>query len=571
MAESSECNNESVLVVPSSTLLSFLERVQQFALAAFGPSQFDPKHYVDLPLRFNLSVTLRAFQALPNTNTLSRDDFNIFLKEYFGEVGSDLVNYDPPDFSAEPEGFLPGVVNQEVRKWALEVHSLWRVLSRKVAKSVVERPDEHTLLPLPGGVIIPGSRFREVYYWDSYWIIRGLLASKMYETAKGIVNNLVSLIHKYGFVLNGARTYYTNRSQPPLLSAMVRAIYMKTGDIDLLKMAFPTLLQEHRFWTSGIHKVIVRDARGAKHSLSRYYARWDAPRPESATTDMETAAGLTESEKKLLYREIATTAESGWDFSSRWMRDRKNLTTLHTTSIIPVDLNVFLLQMELNIEFFAKTLGESSIAKTFIQASNARHIAIETILWNDEMGQWLDYWLDPLKCEHIQVNDQQEEEIYLWDASNQNKNIFSSNFFPLWVEAFHSDATRVEKVIHKFRSSGLLQPAGISTSLLNTGQQWDFPNGWAPSQHIISEGIAKHESREGKLLAEDIARRWLRTNYATFKITGQMHEKYDVEACGKIGGGGEYTPQTGFGWSNGVVLALLEEFGWPTNMPIDCK
>lgn len=558
-------------VVPSSALLSFLEQVQQSALATFGSSNFDPKHYVDLPLRFNLSETQRAFRRLPSANTLSADRFNGFLNEYFGAVGSDLVSNVPPDFKAEAEGFLPGVVNEEVRKWALEVHSLWKVLSRKVAKSVAERPDEHTLIPLPEGVVIPGSRFREVYYWDSYWIIRGLLASKMYETAKGIVNNLVSLIHKYGFVLNGARTYYTNRSQPPLLSAMVRAIYMKTGDIDLLKMAFPTLLQEHRFWNSGIHKVIVRDAHGAEHSLSRYYARWDAPRPESATTDMETAAGLTESEKKLLYREIATAAESGWDFSSRWMRDRKNLTTLHTTSIIPVDLNVFLLQMELNIEFFAKTLGESSIAKTFIKASNARHIAIDTILWNDEMGQWLDYWLDPLKCEHIQVNDQQEEEIYLWDASNQNKNIFSSNFFPLWVEAFHSDATRVEKVIHKFRSSGLLQPAGISTSLLNTGQQWDFPNGWAPSQHIICEGIAKHESREGKLLAEDIARRWLRTNYETFKITGQMHEKYDVEACGKIGGGGEYTTQTGFGWSNGVVLALLEEFGWPTNMPIDCK
>jgi len=566
-----ESSKESGLVVPSSTLLLFLEQVQQSALATFGPSNFDPKHYVDLPLLFNLSVTRQAFQGLPNAKNLSTDDFNRFLKEYFGEVGSDLVNNDPPDFSAEPQGFLPGVVNQEVRKWALEVHSLWNVLSRKVGKRVAERPDEHTLLPLPGGVIIPGSRFREVYYWDSYWIIRGLLASKMYETAKGIVNNLVSLIHKYGFVLNGARTYYTNRSQPPLLSAMVRAIYMKTGDIDLLKMALPTLLQEHKFWNSGFHKVIIRDAHGAKHSLSRYYARWDTPRPESATIDMETAAGLTESKKKLLYREIATAAESGWDFSSRWLRDRKNLTTLHTTSIIPVDLNVFLLQMELNIEFFAKTLGESSIAETFIQASNARHIAIDTILWNNEMGQWLDYWLDPLKCEHVQINDQQSEEIHVWDASNQNKNIFSSNFFPLWVEAFHSDATRVEKVIHKFRSSGLLQPAGISTSLLNTGQQWDFPNGWAPSQHIISEGIAKHASREGKLLAEDIARRWLRTNYVTFKSTGQMHEKYDVEACGRIGGGGEYTPQTGFGWSNGVVLALLEEFGWPINMPIDCR
>jgi alpha,alpha-trehalase len=207
---------------------------------------------------------------------------------------------------------------------------------------------------------------------------------------------------------------------------------MKTGDIDLLKMALPTLLQEHKFWNSGFHKVIIRDAHGAKHSLSRYYARWDTPRPESATIDMETAAGLTESKKKkgLLYREIATAAESGWDFSSRWLRDRKNLTTLHTNSIISVDLNVFfLLQMELNIEFFAKTLGESSIAETFIQASNARHIAIDMILLNNEMRQWLNSWLDPLKCEHIQINDQQSEEIHVWDASNQNKNIF---FLPIF-------------------------------------------------------------------------------------------------------------------------------------------
>jgi alpha,alpha-trehalase len=169
-----ESSKESGLVVPSSTLLLFLEQVQQSALATFGPSNFDPKHYVDLPLLFNLSVTRQAFQGLPNAKNLSTDDFNRFLKEYFGEVGSDLVNNDPPDFSAEPQGFLPGVVNQEVRKWALEVHSLWNVLSRKVGKRVAERPDEHTLLPLPGGVIIPGSRFREVYYWDSYWIIRYL-------------------------------------------------------------------------------------------------------------------------------------------------------------------------------------------------------------------------------------------------------------------------------------------------------------------------------------------------------------------------------------------------------------
>ncbi|KAH9317208.1 hypothetical protein KI387_018977, partial [Taxus chinensis] len=251
--------------------------------------------------------------------------------------------------------------------------------------------------------------------------------------------------------------------------------------------------------------------------------------------------------------------------------DQKNLTTLHTTSIIPVDLNTYLLQMELNIAFFAKNLGENSIAKTFTQASTARHLAIDAILWNNDMGQWLDYWLDQYKCESIQINHQLSEDVYFWDATNQNKNIFASNFFPLWIEAFHSDAGRVEKVIQKFQTSGLLRAAGISTSLLNTGEQWDFPNGWAPAQHIIIEGIVKHSSKEGKSLAVDIARRWIRTNYAAYKSTGQMHEKYDIEACGKIGNGGEYTPQTGFGWSNGVVLALLEKFGWPTKLPIDCR
>eukprot|EP01018_Ginkgo_biloba_P012503 Gb_29944 [translate_table: standard] len=566
------CNSSGPLT-PPSVLLSFLEQVQQSAFATFGPSNFDPKLYVDLPLRYDISVSKRAFRELPRVgnNSLSAEVLNGFLGKYFGEAGSDVVSHTPSDFKAEPKDFLPGVRNPEVRKWALEVHSLWNNLSRKVSPSVTESPDQHSLLPLPGAVIIPGSRFREVYYWDSYWIIRGLLASKMYETAKGIVENLVSLIQKYGFVLNGARTYYTNRSQPPLLSAMVRAIYTKTGDISLLKKTLPTLLQEHKFWNSGFHKVIVRDVHGCEHSLSRYYAMWNSPRAESSTIDKKTAEWLTKKQKKLLYREIATTAESGWDFSSRWMRDEKNLTTLHTTSIIPVDLNAFLLQMELNIAFFAKMVGENSIAKTFAQASIARRAAIDAILWNDEMGQWLDYSLNPLKCIPIQISNHRSEEVHIWDRSNQNINIFASNFFPLWVDLFHSDVARVEKVINKFQSSGLLQAAGISTSVLNTGQQWDFPNGWAPSQHIIIEGIATYASRERKFLAEDIAKRWIRTNYATFKKTGQMHEKYDVEACGKIGGGGEYTTQTGFGWSNGVVLALLEEFGWPANVAIGCK
>ncbi|KAH8513203.1 hypothetical protein H0E87_006479 [Populus deltoides] len=98
----------------------------------------------------------------------------------------------------------------------------------------------------------------------------------------------------------------------------------------------------------------------------------------------------------------------------------------------------------------------------------------------------------------------------------------------------------------------------------------DFPNGWAPLQHMIVEGLLRSGLKEARSLAEDIAVRWIKTNYIGYKKTGAMHEKYDVRKCGAFGGGGEYIPQTGFGWSNGVVLTFLEEFGWPEDRSIGC-
>lgn len=129
----------------------------------------------------------------------------------------------------------------------------------------------------------------------------------------------------------------------------------------------------------------------------------------------------------------------------------------------------------------------------------------------------------------------------------------------------------MEKVRKSFQSSGLLGAAGIATSLTRSEEQWDFPNGWAPLQHMIVEGLGKSGSQEAKSMAQDIAMRWINTNYVAYKETGAMHEKYNVEKCGDIGGGGEYIPQTGFGWSNGVVLAFLEEFGWPADLKIGCN
>ncbi|KAL3834911.1 hypothetical protein ACJIZ3_009647 [Penstemon smallii] len=556
-------SKDSGPIIPTTPLVTFLERVQQTALKTYGHNKkgFDPKLYVDLSLKQNLSITEKAFDKLLINGSVSVKEFDEFVEKYLGGADEDLVYVHPVDFVDEPQDFLPRVKNSEVRRWALEVHSLWKNLSRKVSDRVIDRPEFFTLLPLKNPVIIPGSRFREVYYWDSYWVIRGLLASKMYETAKGIVYNLISLIDEYGHVLNGARAYYTNRSQPPLLSSMVIDIYNQTGDKDLVLKALPALLKEHKFWNSGIHKVLIEDAEGTTHTLSRYYAMWNEPRPESSTIDKETASKLTNNCKTQLYREIASTAETGWDFSTRWMRNGPDLTTLATTSIIPVDLNAYILKMELDITSLANVIGDDITASSFTKAFQARKRAIDSIFWNSDMQQWLDYWLS---------NSNESKEVYTWNASGQNKKVFCSNFIPLWIQLFNSDVKMVDEVVQSLQNSGLVCPAGIATSLTNSGQQWDFPNGWAPIQHMIVEGLVSSGSEQARLVAEDIAVKWIRTNYAAYKKTGTLHEKYDVEKCGDFGGGGEYGPQTGFGWSNGVVLAFLEEFGWPKDLKLDC-
>ncbi|KAG9440147.1 hypothetical protein H6P81_020312 [Aristolochia fimbriata] len=554
-------------VIPTTPLLSFLTKLQAAALRTYGPSNFDPKLYVDLPLKFDLSTVEQAFDELPKlgNRSIPATQLQAFLDRYMGEAGSDLVVANPPDFVTEPSGFLPKVQNEVVRKWALEVHALWKNLSRRVSDEVKKNSNLHTLLPVPGPVVVPGSRFREVYYWDSYWVIRGLLASKMYETAKSIVDNLLSLLDEYGHVLNGARIYYANRSQPPLLSSMILEIYKKTGDLALVKRAFPSLLKEHQFWTSGIHNLTIQDANGCIRSMSRYFAKWNQPRPEGATTDEKTASQLsTASERDLLYRELASTAESGWDFSTRWMSNHSDLTTLATTSILPVDLNAYILKMELDLAFFAKILCNKSAAEKFSALSKLRKEGLDTIFWNAKKGQWFDYWTSK------NATCQTSQGVHKWQEHNQNQNIFASNFIPLWIELFHSDHSRAKEVMKSLQSSGLLQPAGIATSLTNSGRQWDFPNGWAPLQHMIVEGLARSGLTELKLLAEDIATKWIKTNYATYKKTGDMHEKFDVQECGQFGGGGFYKPQTGFGWSNGVVLAFLEEFGWPQDRSINC-
>ncbi|KAL6840748.1 hypothetical protein ACP4OV_029612 [Aristida adscensionis] len=351
---------------------------------------------------------------------------------------------------------------------------------------------------------------------------------------------------------------------------MVLEIYVATSDLSFVKKAFPSLLKEHSFWMSDIHKVKIRDNHGRVHLLGRYQAMWNKPRPESATTDEQVASELASTtEKDKFYHQVASAAESGWDFSSRWMRNPPEMTTLATTFTIPVDLNTFINKMEWDIAFFAKLIGQNSTAEEFSEAAKARQIAIDTIFWNSEMEQWLDYWLP---------TDGNCQGIHQWKSNMQNRNIFASNFIPIWLNTHHHpgmvkfvNEAKSVRIMRSFKASGLLQSAGIAASLMNTGQQWDYPNGWAPLQYLIAEGFVNSGSAQAWELAEDIATRWVRTNYAAYKASGVMYEKYDVETCGKPGGSGEFKHQTGFGWSNSVVLSFLEEFGWPQDKEIGCS
>ncbi|XP_038907059.1 trehalase-like [Benincasa hispida] len=161
-------------VVPVTNLVKFLECLQIVALNSFGKFDFDLKYYVDLSLKFDLNSTQTSFDALERSSngSVPVENLKTFIKDYFHSAGTDLVYSEPVDFVPQPVGFLPKVENVEVRAWALDIHNFWKNLSRRVSDDLIHRPDNHTLLPLPEPVVVPGSRFREIYYWDCYWIIR---------------------------------------------------------------------------------------------------------------------------------------------------------------------------------------------------------------------------------------------------------------------------------------------------------------------------------------------------------------------------------------------------------------
>ncbi len=395
-----------------------------------------------------------------------------------------------------------------------------------------------TLIPLPHKFIVPGGRFGEIYYWDSYFTMLGLQVSKRIDLIESMINNFAYLIDLFGFVPNGNRTYFLSRSQPPFFSLMVALLSEETGDEVFIKY-LPQLTKEYDFWMkdketltpenrSVLRVVLMPDGT----VLNRYWDSLDTPRPESYAEDLETAAKAGSANNEI-FRHIRAACESGWDFSTRWFKDKENLHTIHTADIIPVDLNSLLFHLEKTLAFAHELAGDKDLSEKFYQKSKEREAAIQKYLWREEDETFMDY--DFLINRHTGV-----------------ATVCAG--FPMFIGfATEGQSAKVAKQLEQ----KFLQPGGLLTTLVYSRQQWDAPNGWAPLQWVNYKGLLDYGYYG---LAEKIKTNWTSTIERVFEKTGRITEKYNVVDTSLGAGGGEYLNQDGFGWTNGVYLKM-KSFG----------
>jgi alpha,alpha-trehalase len=480
----------------------------------------DSKTFVDcIPKRAPEEI-LNSYKLL-NSDSISTNAFSQFITDNF----------------TIPENTQPNFQTLKSETVENHIRDLWKVLERKPDKEI----NGSSLLPLPYSYIVPGGRFREIYYWDSYFTMLGLQQSGEWGIIENMINNFSCLIQTYGHIPNGNRTYYLSRSQPPFFSLMINLLAEKKGNT-VYSHYLNSLEKEYAYWMDKTaatkHVVILPDG----SVLNRYYDTDSIPRQESYREDYNLA--ITQSEKaakvdqpkvfSLMCRNLRSGAESGWDYSSRWFADGKNISTIRTTDILPVDLNGLMFQMEMTLAHAYKVTGKTTLYVMYLKKANARKLAINKYCWNEEKHLYVDYDF---------ISQRQSDELT------------AAGISPLFFNiATKSQALEVESTImHQFLKSG-----GIVTTLKNTGQQWDAPNGWAPLQWIAIKGLENYNCNTS---AKEIATHWIKLNVNVYLRTGKMMEKYNVENTTLDAGGGEYAGQDGFGWTNGVLLKLISIYG----------
>jgi alpha,alpha-trehalase len=438
----------------------------------------------------------------------------------------------------------------------------------------------HGLLYLENKYVVPGGRFNEMYGWDSYFIILGLLRDGRTDLARGIVENFFFEIANYGAVLNANRTYYLTRSQPPFLTSMVLAVFdadKQAGHADTawLARAYPYLEKDYSMWTRDPHLA-------GSTGLARYYDFGDGPPPEG----MQDEGGLyrkvisyfvvhpDQADHYLLPQEsvklergqapagpgssyaitvcdVALTKarppcepervvrlsadyykgdrsmrESGFDISFRF-----GAFGSATHHFAPVCLNSLLYKTETDMEKISTLIGKASEAKAWRERAEARKLRMQQYLWDDDRGFFFDY-----------------------DFTSGKKSSYRylTTYYPLWAGlATPEQAAAVVKNLSVFE-----QPGGLAMSAENSGAQWDYPYGWAPVQLLAIEGLRRYGYDAE---ADRLSHKFLSTVIENFQRDGTIREKYNVvsrssESQVEVG---YQANVVGFGWTNGAFLELL--------------
>lgn len=465
--------------------------------------------------------------AVPNGDPL------MILADYRmqrNQSGFDLKHFVKVNFilPKEAEKYVPPK-GQTLRE---HIDDLWPVLTRTTDS--VGKWD--SLLPLPKPYVVPGGRFREVYYWDSYFTMLGLAESGHWDKVQDMTDNFASEIDTWGHIPNGNRSYYLSRSQPPFFAFMVELLASHDGD-EVYSKYLPQLKQEYAYWMEGsdtlsagqTNKRVVKLKDGA--ILNRYWDDRDTPRTESYLDDVTTAKNNPNRPATEIYRDLRAGAASGWDFSSRWMDNPEQLGSIRTTSIVPVDLNALMYQLEKTLAHASQVAKDEAGAAQYQKLAEDRQKAIEANMWNAREGWYADY---DLKRNAVRSQ------------------LTAAALFPLYVHMASKE--RADKMATATRAQ-LLKAGGLATTNVKSGQQWDAPNGWAPLQWVASEGLQNYGHKD---LAMEVTWRFLTNVQHTYNREQKLVEKYDVSTTGTGGGGGEYPLQDGFGWTNGVTLKMLD-------------
>ena len=396
---------------------------------------------------------------------------------------------------------------------------------------------------------MPGGRFNEMYGWDSYFIVRGLLRDGFVTEAKSMVDDMLYEIRYYGKILNANRTYYLTRSQPPFLTGMILAVYRRTHDRQWIADAVPAIETYYRYWMSEPH--LTRST-----GLSRYFDTGEGPAPEVIASERE-PNGITHYGRvleyfrknrvhdydvsqyydakaqrltPLFYQGDRAMRESGFDPSGRF--GPFSVDIIHYN---PVCLNSLLYLMESETaELLGDIAARAGDAAVWRKRARDRAALINALMWNEHHGLYEDYDFTRLRTRRYP---------------------FLTTFYPLWAGiASSAQAARVAANLPLFERAG-----GLETSTTESGDQWDAPFGWAPLELIAVEGLRRYGYRAE---ADRISEKFLGMVVEQYRKSGTIVEKYDVvrrsiELNREIRFG-YHSNEAGFGWTNAVFSILLD-------------